>query len=64
LAAVPEQGAVLGASRDTNEAAVLGARRASTEDTTNTPVRVMVLLLAGLTAITVIRKSGKRTLLK
>ncbi len=64
LAAVPEQGAVLGASRDTDEAAVLGARRASTEDTTNAPVRVMVILLAGFTAITVIRKSGKRTLLK
>ncbi|SEF77170.1 hypothetical protein SAMN02910276_01016 [Butyrivibrio sp. Su6] len=64
LAAVPEQGAVLGASRDTNKAAVLGARRASTEDTTNAPIRVMFILLAGFTAITVIRKSGKRTLLK
>ena len=58
------EAAILGASRDTNEAAVLGARRASTEDTTNAPVRVMVILLAGFAAITVIRKSGKRTLLK
>ena len=77
MAAATEEGAVLGASRDTNEAAVLGAsrdtnneaavlgaRRASTEDTTNTSARIMILLLAAFTSITVIRKTAKNAVLR
>ncbi len=65
MAAVPEEAAVLGATRDTNsEAAVLGARRASTEDTTNTPVRIMILMLAVFTSITVIKKTTKKAVLR
>lgn len=65
MAAATEEGAVLGATRDTNnEAAVLGARRASTEDTTNTSARIMILLLAAFTSITVIRKAAKNAVLR
>ena len=65
MAAATEEGAVLGASRDTNnEAAVLGARRASTEDTTNTSARIMILLLAAFTSIAVIRKTAKNAVLR
>ena len=65
MAAATEEGAVLGATRDTNnEAAVLGARRASTEDTTNTSARIMILLLAAFTSITVIRKTAKNAVLR
>lgn len=65
MAAATEEGAVLGATRDTNnEAAVLGARRASTEDTTNTSARIMILLLAAFTSITVIRKAAKNAILR
>ena len=65
MAAATEEGAVLGATRDTNnEAAVLGARRASTEDTTNTSARIMILLLAAFISITVIRKTAKNAVLR
>ena len=42
-APAPAEPAVLGEKR---EAAVLGARKASTDDTTNSPVRMMIILLA------------------
>lgn len=49
-APAPAEPAVLGEKR---EAAVLGARKASTDDTTNFPVRAMIIIIASLGALIV-----------
>ncbi|SEF46997.1 hypothetical protein SAMN02910276_00306 [Butyrivibrio sp. Su6] len=49
-APAPTEPAVLGEKR---EAAVLGARKASTDDTTNLPIRAMIIIIASLGALIV-----------
>jgi hypothetical protein len=49
-APAPAEPAVLGEKR---EAAVLGARKASTDDTTNLPIRAMIIIIASLGALIV-----------
>lgn len=47
-APAPAEPAVLGEKR---EAAVLGARKASTDDTTNSPIRAIIIIIASLGAL-------------
>lgn len=49
-APAPVEPAVLGEKR---EAAVLGARKASTDDTTNSPIRAIIIIIASLGALVV-----------
>lgn len=49
-APAPVEPAVLGEKR---EAAVLGARKASTDDTTNSPIRAIIIIIASLGAMVV-----------
>ncbi|MBE5838354.1 hypothetical protein [Butyrivibrio sp.] len=49
-APTPVEPAVLGEKR---EAAVLGARKASTDDTTNSPIRAIIIIIASLGALVV-----------
>ena len=49
-APAPAEPAVLGEKR---EAAVLGARKASTDDTTNSPIRAIIIIIASLGALVV-----------
>ena len=61
-APAPAPAAVLGATRDTDGAAVLGARRGRTEDTANPAGRIMAVLIAAAvaTALLIIRKKENK----
>ncbi len=60
-APAPAPAAVLGATRDTDGAAVLGARRGRTEDTANLPGRIMAALIAAAVAAALLLTKKKES---